>query len=401
MPKNGKTISTAPRTETAILVALTNSQQPPNKAKEYLDELAFLAQTLGIKTAEVFTQSLDKPNPKTFINRGKLEEIIASAEFNDADMVIFDDELSAGHVRNLEKAFGERKVLDRSLLILQIFMQRAKTAQAKAQVELAHYQYMLPRLTRLWTHLSRQRGGIGMRGGPGEKELETDRRIVRDKISLLRDKLDKFEKQTATRSKQRHQLVRVALVGYTNAGKSTIMRRLAKTDVHAKDELFATIDSTVRKVVWDRVPFLLTDTVGFIRKLPTTLIESFKSTLSEVVEADVLIHVVDVSHPAFDEHIEIVNQTLLEIGAADKPTVLVFNKVDQYRSDVVIGDNYLICPPDIEELRQTYMAKEKDAVFISATKKTNFSALRKLLFEKIVGEHQKIYPNYLPQYQVW
>lgn len=401
MTQKHETFSTAPKTETAVLVALTNSQQPPNKAKEYLDELAFLARTLGVKTVETFTQNLDKPNPKTFINSGKLEEVVASAEFNDVDMIIFDDELSAGHVRNLEKAFGERKVLDRSLLILQIFMQRAKTAQAKAQVQLAHYQYMLPRLTRMWTHLSRQRGGIGMRGGPGEKELETDRRIVRDKIALLRKKLDKFEQQTATRSKQRNQLVRVALVGYTNAGKSTIMRRLSKTDVYAKDELFATIDSTVRKIVWDRIPFLLTDTVGFIRKLPTTLVASFKSTLSEVVEADVLIHVVDVSHAAFDEHIEVVNQTLLDIGAADKPTILVFNKIDQYRSDVVIGDSYLICPPDIEELRKTYMAKEKNAIFISATEKTNFSALRKKLFEEIVKIHQTIYPNYLPEQQVW
>ncbi|MEM6298004.1 MAG: GTPase HflX, partial [Bacteroidota bacterium] len=231
------------------------------------------------------------------------------------------------------------------------------------------------------------------------KELETDRRIVNDKIALLRQRLEKFEKQTATRSKQRDKLVRVALVGYTNAGKSTIMRRIAKADVYAKNELFATIDSTVRKIAWQNVPFLLTDTVGFIRKLPTTLIESFKSTLSEVVEADVLLHVVDVSHSAFEEHIEVVNRTLIEIGANDKPTILVFNKIDQYRSDLVVGENYLICPPSIEELRETYMGKEADALFISATEKTNFDTLRERLFEKIKTVHQKIYPNYLPDFQ--
>ncbi|MGF1532930.1 MAG: GTPase HflX [Bernardetiaceae bacterium] len=396
MPKKHTPIhETAPKVEKALLVALTNPRQPPNRAKEYLDELAFLACTLGIETMEVFTQNLEVPHPKTFINSGKLEDVVAAAELHDVDMIIFDDELSAGHVRNLERAFGERKVLDRSLLILQIFMQRAKTAQAKAQVELAHYQYMLPRLTRMWSHLSRQRGGIGMRGGPGEKELETDRRIVRDKISLLRQRLDKFELQTSIRAKQRDKLVRVALVGYTNAGKSTLMRQLSKADVYAKDELFATIDSTVRKIVWEGIPFLLTDTVGFIRKLPTTLIESFKSTLSEVVEADVLIHVVDVSHAAFDEHIEVVQRTLLEIGAADKPTLLVFNKIDQYRSDLVIGDNYLICPPELEDLRQTYMAKEADALFVSATEKSNFDTLRSKLFEKIKAAHRVIYPNYL------
>ncbi|MFP4092784.1 MAG: GTPase HflX, partial [Cyclobacteriaceae bacterium] len=320
-------LSTAKRKETAVLVALINQAQPEYKVNEYLEELAFLAETSGAITMKKFTQKLDKPDTAFFVGKGKLDEIKEYVDAHEVDMVIFDDDLTPSQVRNIENKL-QCKILDRSLLILNIFSLRAKTAQAKSQVELAQYQYILPRLTRMWSHLSKQKGGIGMRG-PGEKELETDRRIVRDKIALFNKKLDKIDKQNATRRKAREQVVRVALVGYTNVGKSTLMRLLSKSDVFAENKLFATVDSTVRKVVINRIPFLLTDTVGFIRKLPHALIECFKSTLDEIREADVLLHVVDASHPSFEEQISVVNKTLAEIGASDKPTLLVFNKVDQ------------------------------------------------------------------------
>ena len=332
--------STAKKQETAVLVAVTTQRQSPEQTQEYLEELAFLATTLGVQTVKTFTQKLEHPDNRTFVGKGRLEDIKIFVTDNPVDMIIFDDELIPSQVRNLEAEFKEIKVLDRSLLILDIFAMRAQTAQAKIQVELAQYQYMYPRLTRMWTHLSRQKGGVGMRG-PGEKELETDRRIVQDRIAFLKDKLAKIDKQSMTRRKERSRLVRVALVGYTNVGKSTLMRRLAKAEVFAENKLFATVDSTVRKMVLDNIPFLLTDTVGFIRKLPTTLIESFKSTLDEVREADILLHVVDISHSSFEEQIEIVNQTLAEIKAGDKPTILVFNKIDAYQPKLEAFDEVI------------------------------------------------------------
>ncbi len=400
-----KTFSTAEKQETAVLVALITPQQSAGQANEYLEELAFLAETSGAKTIKFFTQKLEKPDIRTFVGKGKLDEIKNYVKASEADMVIFDDDLTPSQVRNLEREL-EVKILDRSLLILNIFSLRAKTAQAKAQVELAQYQYLLPRLTRMWSHLSKQKGGIGMRG-PGEKELETDRRIVRDKISLLREKLDKIEKQSETRRKHRDRMVRVALVGYTNVGKSTIMQMLSKADVFAEDKLFATVDSTVRKVVVNQIPFLLTDTVGFIRKLPHTLVECFKSTLDEISEADILLHVVDVSHPACHEQIEIVDGTLAEIGAGDKPTLMVYNKVD------ALPDNYLEEAPlnEMEESEQA--AQEADPVwinlnafreerkegvekvFISALKKVNIQEMRKQVFELVADKHYTIFPNYL------
>lgn len=416
-----KSFSTAPKQETAVLVALITPQQSAVQAEEYLQELAFLAETSGAKTLKHFTQKLEKPDIRTFVGKGKLEEIKNFVVAEEVDMVIFDDDLTPSQVRNLEMEL-EVKILDRSLLILNIFSLRAKTAQAKAQVELAQYQYLLPRLTRLWSHLSKQKGGIGMRG-PGEKELETDRRIVRDKISLLREKLDKIEKQSETRRKNRSRMVRIALVGYTNVGKSTIMQLLSKADVFAEDKLFATVDSTVRKVVINQIPFLLTDTVGFIRKLPHTLVECFKSTLDEISEADILLHVVDVSHPACDEQIDIVNGTLAEIKAADKPTLMVYNKVD------ALPENYLEEAPVDEilepaavtvedelaaqELELAAEEQEKDPVwinlntfreerkegsdkvFISALRKKNVPELRQKTFELAADRHYTIFPNYL------
>jgi GTPase len=315
------------------------------------------------------------------------------------DTIIFDDELSPSQVRNLERAFENIKVLDRSLLILNIFSQRAQSDQAKRQVELAQYKYLLPRLTRMWTHLSKQKGGIGMRG-PGEKELETDKRIVQDRISLLKEKLLKIDKQSATRRKERDRIVRVSLVGYTNVGKSTLMQRIAKTEVFAENKLFATIDSTVRKVVLAQIPFLLTDTVGFIRKLPTTLIESFKSTLDEIREADILIHVVDISHVSFEEHIEIVNTTLADIGANDKPTLLVFNKLDQYEPESNEGlDKHLATEEDLkinlERFKNSYLQKNtENVVFISATENQNIAELREVLVKLVQERHFQIYPNW-------
>ena len=325
--------NTEEKNETAVLVAVQTQKQTAEQTKEYLDELAFLADTSKIDTLHTFTQKLEKPDNKTYVGKGKMQDIIAYVIDKDVDLVIFDDDLSPIQVRNIEGEFEkflkEVKVLDRSSLILSIFAMRAQTVQASTQVELAQQQYILPRLTRMWSHLSKQRGGVGMRG-PGEKELETDRRIANDRIVFLKEKLKLIDKQSFTQRKNRDRMVRVSLVGYTNVGKSTLMQRLSKADVFAENKLFATVDATVRKVTFDNVPFLLSDTVGFIRKLPTKLIESFKSTLDEVREADILLHVVDISHPNYQEQIDVVNSTLAEIGAGDKPTILVFNKIDLF-----------------------------------------------------------------------
>ena len=399
---NSPLISTAKKQETAVLVGLITQKQNAEKTKEYLDELAFLALTSGAQTIKTFVQRLNYPDHKTFVGKGKLEEIQIWLKDNPVDTIIFDDDLSPIQVRNLEQAFKEIKVLDRSLLILNIFSQRAQTDQAKRQVELAQYQYLFPRLTRMWTHLSRQKGGIGMRG-PGEKELETDKRIVQDRIAFLKEKLAKIDKQSATRRKERNRLVRVALVGYTNVGKSTLMQRLAKADVFAENKLFATIDSTVRKVVLGNIPFLLTDTVGFIRKLPTTLIESFKSTLDEIREADILLHVVDISHRGFEEHIEIVNTTLSEIKAKDKPTILIFNKLDLYEPESEEGlDKHLATEEDLQKnltrFKESYLNKNMDnVVFISAGKNENMAELREILVQLISKRHFQIYPNWDPR----
>lgn len=385
--------------ETAILVGVITQKQNAEKTKEYLEELAFLAETSGVKTLHTFLQRLNFPDQRTYVGKGKLEEIQTWVEMNPVDTIIFDDELSPSQVRNLEKVFENKKVLDRSLLILNIFSQRARTDQAKRQVELAQYKYLLPRLTRMWSHLSKQKGGIGMRG-PGEKELETDKRIVQDRIAFLKDKLEKIDKQSATRRKERSRLVRVSLVGYTNVGKSTLMRKLTKSDVFAENKLFATIDSTVRKMVLGHIPFLLTDTVGFIRKLPTTLVESFKSTLDEIREADLLIHVVDISHPSFEEQIDIVNDTLGEIGAQDKPTLLVFNKLDQYQPESEEGlDRHLATEEDLRKnlarLEAGYLQKNaKYVAFISAEKNENLDKLREVLLDVVREKHFGIYPNW-------
>ncbi|GAB3945794.1 GTPase HflX [Spirosoma harenae] len=405
-------IETHKQPETAVLVALITQKQTADQTKEYLDELAFLAETSGVTTIKSFTQKLDHPDNRTFVGKGKLEEIKTFILDNPVDSIIFDDDLTPSQVRNLEADFKDIKVLDRSLLILNIFSMRAQTAQSRVQVELAQYQYMYPRLTRMWSHLTSQKGGVGMRG-PGEKELETDRRIVKDRISFLKDKLAKIDRQSQTRRKERDRLVRVALVGYTNVGKSTLMRTMAKTDVFAENKLFATVDSTVRKVTLGNIPFLLTDTVGFIRKLPTTLIESFKSTLDEVREADILIHVVDVSHPNFEEQIEVVNATLADIKAADKPMVLVFNKMDQFvpkdewtdQLDTVDDEDVqdeVIIPIAVRKktaldyLKKTYLAQKADYVaFISAETGENVGELRELLYTLVKEKHYQIYPNWL------
>jgi GTP-binding protein HflX len=401
MDKSTTLNNTDKKQETAVLVAVATGSQSYEKTQEYLAELAFLTETAGARTKKAFIQKLDRPDSRTFVGKGKLEEVVAYVKANQIDMVIFDDDLSPSQVRNLEQEL-ECKILDRSLLILSIFSLRAQTAQARTQVELAQYQYMLPRLTRMWSHLSKQKGGIGTRGGPGEKELETDRRIVRDRITLLRDKLDKIEKQSNTRRKSRENTVRVALVGYTNVGKSTLMRRMAKADVFAENKLFATVDSTVRKVVHDQIPFLLTDTVGFIRKLPTTLVECFKSTLDEIREADILLHVVDVSHPACEEQIEIVNRTLAEIGAADKPTVLVFNKIDLYHNeeatDEQAGEGEEATLHGLERLKSTYWNQQNvPAVFVSAEQREHLDDLWRALMHEVSKVYYTIFPNYLPQ----
>lgn len=380
--------------EKAVLVGLITQTQTEDKAREYLDELAFLADTAGAKPDKIFFQRVDYPNPKTFVGPGKLQEIKEYVDENEIGLVIFDDELSPKQLRNIE---AELKVLvlDRTNLILDIFAKRAQTANAKTQVELAQLQYMLPRLTRLWTHLERQRGGIGMRG-PGETQIETDRRIILTKISLLKQNLKDIDKQMSTQRKNRGKMVRVALVGYTNVGKSTMMNMLSKSDVFAENKLFATLDTTVRKVIIENLPFLLSDTVGFIRKLPTNLIESFKSTLDEVREADLLIHVVDVSHPNFHEQLEVVNQTLKEIDPREKPTILVFNKIDAFTYTPKEEDDLTPSTREnisLDELKKTWMSKLHDnCIFISAKEKQNVEQLRELMYEKIKAIHVERYP---------
>jgi len=368
--------------------------QKEQEITDYLDELEFLTETAGAITLKRFIQKIDEPNPRTFIGSGKVQEIAAYIDDNDVDMVIFDDELSPTQLRNLEHEF-KRKVLDRTNLILDVFAQRAKTAYAKTQVELAQYQFLLPRLKRMWTHLERQRGGIGLRG-PGEREIETDRRIIRDRIAKLKEELSKIDRQMATQRKNRGSVVRVALVGYTNVGKSTIMNLISKSDVFAENKLFATLDTTVRKVVIGNLPFLLSDTVGFIRKLPHQLVESFKSTLDEVREADLLLHVVDIAHPNFEEQINIVNQTLHEIGGGDKPTILVFNKIDAYTLTSKPDDDLTPATREnisLEELKRTWISKKgTHTIFISAKQKINIDEFRALLYKMVREIHVTRYP---------
>jgi GTP-binding protein HflX len=371
-----KLYDTQKKQEKAVLVGVNLQGQKIEQAEEYLDELAFLAHTAGAVVAKKFMQRLPYPNPRTFIGEGKLEEVVEYVQAHEIDMVIFDDELSPSQIRNLEHNI-KCKILDRSNLILDIFASRARSAQSKFQVELAQAQYLLPRLTRMWGHLSKHAGGIGTRG-PGESEIETDRRALRGIITKLKERLDVVDKQAETRRKNRDEKVRVALVGYTNVGKSTIMNLLSKSNVFAEDKLFATLDSTVRKVVFDNIPFLLSDTVGFIRKLPHQLVECFKSTLDEIREADVLLHVVDVSHPNFEEQILVVNKTLQEIKAGDKPTLIIFNKIDNLKEPLEIDfDEFGNEEPYIDRLKRTWMAKENTPViFLSAEKKINIAELR-------------------------
>lgn len=396
------------KAETAVLVGLITPQQDEAKTKEYLDELEFLADTAGAQTVKRFTQRVNGPNSVTYVGKGKLEEIkqyIHDEEEADREvgMVIFDDELSAKQIRNIEKEL-QVKILDRTSLILDIFAMRAQTAAAKTQVELAQYRYMLPRLQRLWTHLERQGGGSGSGGGkgsvglrgPGETQLEMDRRIILQRMSLLKRRLEEIDKQKTTQRKNRGRLIRVALVGYTNVGKSTLMNLLAKSDVFAENKLFATLDTTVRKVVVENLPFLLADTVGFIRKLPTDLVDSFKSTLDEVREADLLLHVVDISHPDFEEQIEVVNQTLKELGAADKPSMIIFNKIDQYHWVDKEPDDLTPATREnvtLDELRHTWMARLGDnCLFISAREKTNIDEFRNVLYRRVRELHVQKYP---------
>ena len=382
--------------EKAILIGLVTPQQDELKSAEYLAELAFLADTAGAQTVETFTQKLDYPNPRTFVGKGKLEEIKQYIEDRgNIDMAIFDDDLTSKQVLNIERELGV-KILDRTSLILDIFANRAQTANAKTQVELAQYQYLLPRLTRMWTHLERQRGGIGMRG-PGETQIETDRRIILNRISLLKQELAAIDRQKAVQRKNRGKLTRVALVGYTNVGKSTLMNLLSKSDVFAENKLFATLDTTVRKVVIDNLPFLLTDTVGFIRKLPTHLVDSFKSTLDEVREADILVHVVDISHPNFEEQIEVVDRTLREVcNGADKPMLLVFNKIDAFTCTPKDDDDLTPrerCNISLDELKASWMAKMNDnCVFISARKGTNIDELKDKLYTMAREIHLARFP---------
>jgi GTPase len=382
--------------ERAILIGLITPDVTQEQAYEYLDELAFLADTAGAKPVRNFTQKLPHPDNKTFLGKGKIEEVRLFAEEEEIKLIIFDDDLNPSQIRNIERIFGEEtKVMDRSNLILDIFASRAQTAQARTQVELAQYQYLLPRLTRMWTHLERQKGGIGMRG-PGETQIETDRRIIKDKIALLKKKLEKIDKQSFTRRKGRQDMIRVALVGYTNAGKSTLMNTLAKSDIFAENKLFATLDTTVRKVVIGNLPFLLTDTVGFIRKLPHQLVESFKSTLDEVRESDLLVHVVDISNPNFEDQLETVNKTIIELGVTDKPTLIVFNKIDAYTFTPKEEDDLTPILPEnisLEELQKTWMAKlEGETMFISALNKTHFDELKDVLYNKIKQLHEVRYP---------
>lgn len=381
--------------ERAVLVGLVTPQQNEERANEYLDELAFLADTAGAVTEKRFLQRMNQADSRTFVGKGKLEEIRQYVEANDIGMAIFDDDLTAKQVANIEREL-KVKILDRTSLILDIFAKRAQTANAKTQVELAQYQYLLPRLTRLWTHLERQRGGIGMRG-PGETQIETDRRIILDKIARLKAELRDIDKQKAVQRKNRGKLTRVALVGYTNVGKSTLMNLLSKSEVFAENKLFATLDTTVRKVVIDNLPFLLTDTVGFIRKLPTHLVESFKSTLDEVREADVLVHVVDISHPNFEEQIEVVNKTLSEVcGGADKPMIMVFNKIDAFTCTPKDADDLTPVRREnipLEELERSWMSRLGDnAVFISAKKGIGIDRLKKVLYDKAKEIHLTRFP---------
>ena len=380
--------------ENVVLVGVINAEQTEQQAKDYLDELAFLAETAGAVPVKQFLQKLDKPHPKTFVGQGKLQEILDYCKVHEVDLVIFDDELSPTQLRNIERALDVR-VLDRTNLILDIFARRAQTAHAKTQVELAQYKYILPRLTRMWTHLERQRGGIGMRG-PGETQIETDRRIILDKIARLKEQLKKIDKQKTTQRKNRGKLVRVALVGYTNVGKSTLMNLLSKSEVFAENKLFATLDTTVRKVVVENLPFLLSDTVGFIRKLPHDLVESFKSTLDEVREADLLVHVVDISHPTFEEQVDIVNITLLEITGSGKPTLVVFNKIDAYTFDKKDEDDLTPKTKEnytLEELKKSWMASHNSpCVFISAKTKENVELLKTTLYDKVKEIHVTRFP---------
>jgi len=380
--------------EKAILIGVITPEQNKNQAEEYLEELAFLAKTAGANPIKRITQKLSVPNNKTFIGKGKIEEVKRLVKELEVELIIFDDDLSPVQLRNVERIL-ECKILDRSNLILDIFASRARTANAKTQVELAQYQYLLPRLTRMWTHLERQKGGIGMRG-PGETQIETDRRIIGQKIALLKKQLEKIDKQKITQRKGRGNMIRLALVGYTNAGKSTLMNQLSKSEVFAEDKLFATLDITIRKVVIENLPFLLADTVGFIRKLPHQLVDSFKSTLDEVRESDLLLHIVDISNSNFESQIEVVNQTLSEIGVSDKPMILVFNKTDAFTFVEKEEDD--LSPKtkeniSLEELQKTWISKMEDnTIFISALNKTNFEYLRKLLYEKVKLLHIKRYP---------
>ena len=399
-------IQSEAKTETAVLVALITKKQDERKTQEYLDELEFLAETAGAVTVKRFTQRLDGPSSVTYVGKGKLEEIRQYIEMEEeaereVGMVIFDDELTAKQLRNIEAEL-KVKILDRTSLILDIFAMRAQTANAKTQAELAQYRYMLPRLQRLWTHLERQRGGaVGLRG-PGETQLEMDRRIILNRMSLLKERLAEIDKQKTTQRKNRGQMVRVALVGYTNVGKSTLTNLLAKSDVFAENKLFATLDTTVRKVIIDNLPFLLTDTVGFIRKLPHDLVDSFKSTLDEVREADILFHIVDVSHPDFEEQMQVVNQTLADLGCAEKPTVIVFNKMDAYTwtekdaDDLTPGTKENV---SLTDLMQTWMARTEDCIFISARQRTNLEELKNLLYSRVRQLHVQKYPynNFLFQ----
>lgn len=388
------------RMERAVLIGVISQGQTENLISEYLDELAFLAETAGAIPLKRFVQKLEAPNPKTFLGSGKIAEVEEYVKANEVDLAIFDDELSPSQLRNIEKLLDCR-VLDRTNLILDIFAGRARTAHAKVQVELAQYQYLLPRLTRMWTHLERQRGGIGLRG-PGETEIETDRRIIRDKIARLKTQLAKIDKQMSTQRQNRGKMIQLALVGYTNVGKSTIMNLISKSDVFAENKLFATLDTTVRKVVVDNLPFLLTDTVGFIRKLPHSLIESFKSTLDEVREADILCHVVDISHPGFEDQMEVVNNTLIELNASDKKVIVVFNKIDAYMHQPKDADDLSPVLKEnltLAQMKKSWMASNNDVktIFISAKKKINLTEFRELLYTEVKDLHKLRYPynNYL------
>lgn len=388
-------IITQEQNEKAVLVGLVTRSQDERKTDEYLDELAFLAETAGADPVARFTQKLEYPNPRTYVGTGKLEELRQYVEENETGLVIFDDELSPKQVANIEKEL-KVKILDRTSLILDIFARRAQTATARTQVELAQYQYLLPRLTRMWTHLERQRGGIGMRG-PGETQIETDRRIILDRISRLKEELQAIDRQKTVQRKNRGKLTRVALVGYTNVGKSTLMNLLSKSDVFAENKLFATLDTTVRKVVVENLPFLLTDTVGFIRKLPSNLVDSFKSTLDEVREADVLVHVVDISHPNFEEQIEVVNKTLSDVcGSADKPMIMVFNKIDAFRYTTKDPDDLTPATREnisLPELQKTWMSRMGDnCIFISAKDRLNIEELKQKLYSKALEIHTERFP---------